>query len=73
MNQVALQNKQEYTGEIPYKCKECGKAFNESGSLTKHKRIHTGEKPYKCKDCEKAYNILHFFINIQFYLLLFVR
>ena len=36
MNQVALPNKKIHTGEKPYKCKECLKAFNHPTNLTNH-------------------------------------
>jgi KRAB domain-containing zinc finger protein len=29
-----------HSGEKPYKCKECRKAFSEDGSLAMHIRIH---------------------------------
>ena len=46
------------SGEQPYTCITCGKAYNYStkGSLVTHQMTHTGERSYKCITCDKAFS-----------------
>ncbi|XP_042149571.1 zinc finger protein 90-like [Ixodes scapularis] len=43
------------TGEKPYVCRICHKAFVRSDSLADHLRIHTGGRRFRCQLCQKAF------------------
>lgn len=47
------------SGEKPYKCEFCDKAFSQNGDLNKHKRLHVGENTYKCTEagCTEAFRL----------------
>lgn len=46
-----------HTGERPYGCRFCWKAFADGGTLRKHERIHTGESNELTNHCATISNV----------------
>lgn len=44
-----------HTGEKPYACTYCERAFAQKSDLVSHTRTHTGERPYVCNVCGHAF------------------
>ncbi|XP_053428602.1 zinc finger protein 682-like isoform X2 [Nycticebus coucang] len=54
-----------HTIERPFKCKECGEAFNQCSHINKHNIIYNGEKTYKSKECGQVFKSCSSFTKLK--------
>ena len=54
-HKLEIETQQRSSAPDRWKCKFCGKCFNESKPLRTHLNTHTGARPHKCEHCGKSF------------------
>lgn len=44
------------TGEKPYACPHCSRAFADRSNLRAHLQTHSGVKKYRCRACARTFS-----------------
>jgi len=51
-----ISHERKHSGEPPYICDVCNKAYSDKSNLLRPKHKHSGERPYVCDVCNEAYS-----------------
>ncbi|XP_034480731.1 uncharacterized zinc finger protein CG2678-like isoform X2 [Drosophila innubila] len=53
--EISDEHMQQLSGDRPFKCEQCPKAYKDKRGLKQHIVNHSDDRPFKCRHCPKAF------------------